>query len=139
MALIRALAFQVVDAILSNPADTTKVSLLFGNVSESDILLKESIDARAAAHPDRFSVFYVVDKPSSPSDWTGGVGYVTKAMLAEWMPAPSEKSKVYVCGPPPMYKAVCGAKGTPDDPKAQGPLGGLLLEMGYSEEGVFKF
>ena len=65
--------------------------------------------------------------------------YVTKDMLAAKLAPPSEKSMVYVCGPPPLYKAVCGAKGTPDDPKAQGELGGLLKDMGYAEAAVFKF
>ena len=36
-----------------------------------------------------------------------------------------------------MYKAICGPKGTPEDPKAQGELGGLLKELGYAN--VFKF
>ena len=35
---------QVVDEVLANPADRTKVSLVFGNVSEADILLKQAID-----------------------------------------------------------------------------------------------
>jgi len=129
---------QVVDEILANPADKTKVSLVFGNVTESDILLKEQIEARAKAHPGRFSVYYVVDKATT-SKWDGGVGYVTKDMLTSKLPAPSDKSMVYVCGPPPMYKAVCGPKGTPEDPKAQGELGGLLSEMGYTSQCVFKF
>lgn len=129
---------QVVDEVLANPADKTKVSLVFGNVSEADILLKKEIDARAKAHPERFSVHYVVDKATS-SSWAGGVGYVTKDMLAAKLPSPSERSMVFVCGPPPLYKAVCGAKGTPDDPKAQGELGGLLKDMGYAEAAVFKF
>jgi len=34
---------QVVDEVLANPADRTKVSLVFGNVSEADILLKQAI------------------------------------------------------------------------------------------------
>ena len=101
-------------------------------------LLKDSIDARAAAHPDRFSVYYVVDKAASPR-WQGGVGYVTKDMLAAKLPPPSESSMLYVCGPPLMYKAVCGSKGTPEDPKAQGEFGGLLSEMGYKKERVIKF
>ncbi len=99
-------------------------------------LLKKEIDSRVAASGGRFSVHYVVDKASSPS-WTGGVGYVTKQMLADKLPPPSEKTMVYVCGPPPMYKAVCGPKGTPEDPKAQGELGGYLGAMGYPN--VFKF
>eukprot|EP00966_Prymnesium_polylepis_P093460 2163263-Prymnesium_polylepis.1 len=134
---------QVVDEVLANPADKTKVSLIFGNLTESDILLKGEIDARVKANPDRFSAHYVVDKAPSrqfwQSAWTGGVGYVTKEMLAEKMPPPGERSMVYVCGPPPMYKAVCGPKGTKEDPKAQGELGGLLKQMGYSTASVFKF
>lgn len=53
---------QVADHILSDPSDKTKVSLIFANVSESDILLKDKIDALAAKHPDQFKVYYVVDK-----------------------------------------------------------------------------
>lgn len=65
--------------------------------------------------------------------------YVTKDMIAAKLAPPSERSMVYVCGPPPLYKAVCGPKGTPDDPKAQGELGGLLKDMGYADTAVFKF
>ena len=36
-------------------------------------LLKDAIDSRAKAHPDRFRVHYVVDRASS-SSWTGSVG-----------------------------------------------------------------
>jgi len=129
---------QVVDEILANPADKTQVSLVFANISEADILMKKDIDARAAAHPDKFKVFYVVDKTSSWF-WRGGVGYVTDAMLKTHMPPPSPSSMVYVCGPPPMYKAICGAKGTKEDPKAQGEVGGHLASLGYNKENVFKF
>lgn len=83
-------------------------------------------------------MYYVVDKASSLG-WKGGIGYVTKQMIADKLPAPSDKSMVFVCGPPPMYKAICGPKGTPEDPKAQGELGGLLNDMGYTSAGVFKF
>lgn len=53
---------QVVDEILADPADKTQVSLIFANVSEADILMKADIDKRVAAHPDKFKVYYVVDK-----------------------------------------------------------------------------
>lgn len=129
---------QVVDEILANPEDKTKVSLVFANVSESDILMKNEIDARAAKHAGRFDVYYVVDRASTPS-WNGGVGYITEPMLQDRMPLPTEMSMVYVCGPPPMYKAICGPKGTKEDPKAQGDLGGILKAMGYDQSRVFKF
>jgi cytochrome-b5 reductase len=133
---------QVIDEILVGESafgpDRTKVSLIFANVSEQDILLKQEVDRRAAAHPDRLEVFYLVDQASSV-DWRGGVGYVTKQMLAERMPPPGSENRVFVCGPPPMVKAVCGAKGTKEDRNGQGELSGMLKELGYSPEEVFKF
>ena len=56
-------------------------------------------------------------------------------MIKARMPAPGF-GKVMVCGPPAMMDAVCGPKG---EKGAQGPLGGMLKEMGYSEEDVYKF
>eukprot|EP01050_Picozoa_sp_SAG11_P013515 SAG11_NODE_1583_length_4644_cov_4.084708_3_plen_130_part_00 len=42
---------------------------------------------------------------------------------------------VFVCGPPPMYKAICGGK----IKGKQGPLDGFLKAAGFTEEMVFKF
>ena len=128
---------QVVDEILEDREDSTKVSLIFANQTESDILMKKEIDARVAANPDKLKVYYVVDKASYFSGWKGGTGYVTEEMLGAHMPKPTKDAMVYVCGPPPMYKAICGPKGTKEDPKAQGELSGLLGKMGYPN--VFKF
>jgi cytochrome-b5 reductase len=131
---------QVIDEILENPEDKTKVSLVFANVSVDDILLKKAIDARESLHPDRLTVHYVVDKaPVFPKFKLAGVGYLTTSILQSTLPPPSESSKIYVCGPPPMYKAICGAKGTKDEPYAQGELSGVLKQLGYSEAQVFKF
>ena len=54
--------------------DRTKVDLIFANVNEEDILLREDLDALAAQDPD-FNVHYVLNNP--PEGWTGGVGFVT--------------------------------------------------------------
>jgi cytochrome-b5 reductase len=87
--------------ILRDPADTTKVRLVYGNVSEGDILLKARLDALAAQHPGRFSVHYVVDKARlGGALWKGSVGYITKDLLAKHMPAPAPGNMVFVCGPP---------------------------------------
>ena len=45
---------QVIEEVLRNPADKTKLSLVFGNVTQDDILLKSRIDALAAKHPNQF-------------------------------------------------------------------------------------
>lgn len=130
---------QVADHILDNPSDKTKVSLVFANVSEGDILLKDKIDAMAAKHPDRFKVYYLVDKPNwGGIFWKGGVGYVTRDVLAAHMPPASlgAGALVMVCGPPGMMNAVSGDKA---QDKSQGELIGLLKAMGYSAEQVYKF
>lgn len=111
-----------------------RLSLLFANVSEADIIARDRLDALAAAHPN-FSVRYVVDAATSP-DWDGEVGYVNRDMLARTMPPPAPGSIILVCGPPGMMKALSGEK-LPD--KSQGPVSGLLKEMGYNEDTVFKF
>ncbi|RCH78097.1 NADH-cytochrome b5 reductase, partial [Rhizopus azygosporus] len=41
---------QIIHAIVKNPADKTKVSLIFGNVSEEDILLRKELDEIAQKH-----------------------------------------------------------------------------------------
>eukprot|EP00245_Coleochaete_scutata_P012620 TRINITY_DN491_c0_g1_i1.p1 TRINITY_DN491_c0_g1~~TRINITY_DN491_c0_g1_i1.p1 ORF type:complete len:280 (-),score=46.42 TRINITY_DN491_c0_g1_i1:331-1059(-) len=99
--------FQVARAILENPKDTTKVSLLYANVGADDILLKDEIDAMAGKYPGRFSVYYVLNNP--PPVWDGGQGFITADMIKKHLPAPSETIQILRCGPPPMMKAMAAA------------------------------
>ncbi|KXZ46595.1 hypothetical protein GPECTOR_42g806 [Gonium pectorale] len=128
---------QVIDAILDNPDDKTQISLVYANVSEADIILKDKIDALAAAHPGRFKVHYMVDKPSwGGLFWKGGVGFITKDVLAAHLPAAAKDNLVMVCGPPGMMEAVSGNK-APD--YSQGEVKGLLKELGFDTTNVYKF
>lgn len=92
---------QVVRAIIRGRAagDKTQVDLIFANVTEQDILLKEDLDA-LAKEDSGFRVHYVLDKP--PEGWTGGVGFVTADMVTKWLPKPADDVKILLCGPPPM-------------------------------------
>ncbi|KAJ5893393.1 hypothetical protein N7495_005084 [Penicillium taxi] len=127
--------YQLARQIFKNPEDRTKVTLVFGNVSEEDILLKKELNELENTYPQRFRAFYVLDKP--PKEWTGGKGYITKELLKTVLPEPKEENiKIFVCGPPPLYKAISGGKVSPTD---QGELDGSLKELGYSKEQVFKF
>lgn len=128
---------QVIEHALRDPTDKTKLSLVFANVSEGDILLKGRLDALAAKHGDRFSVRYLVEKPSLGGIfWKGGLGRVNEQEVARGCPAPGSGGIVYVCGPPPMMKAVSGDKAAD---KSQGELTGMLAAMGYKAEEVYKF
>ena len=128
--------YQLIRGIFNNPQEKTKVSLIFGNISEKDILLKEEFDAIEKDFPHRFKAFYTLDKPES-DDWPHGKGFITKDLLKEIIPDPqSENIKVFICGPPGLYKAISGAKTSPQD---QGELTGILKDLGYTKEQVFKF
>lgn len=128
--------YQLARAIFSNPEDKTKVTIVFANVTEEDILLKKELEDLENTYPQRFRAFYVLDKP--PKGWAGGKGFVSKELLKTVLPEPKEKNiKVFVCGPPGMYKAISGVKKSPKD---QGELDGSILEqLGYSKDQVYKF
>lgn len=124
---------QVISRIISNENDKTDMTLIFGNVTEEDILLRESLDEMVAAHPN-FHVHYLLDKPSK--DWKGDSGYVTKELAKKYLPPPSNDNLILVCGPPGLMKTVSGPK-APD--YTQGDLDGILKELGYTKDQVFKF
>ncbi|POS88068.1 hypothetical protein EPUL_000561 [Erysiphe pulchra] len=128
--------YQLIRAIFKNPNDKTKVTLVFGNITEEDILLRKELQELENTYPQRFRAFYVLDNP--PKSWSGEKGYISKNLLKTVLPEPKEENiKIFVCGPPPMYKAISGAKVSASD---QGELDGSILEqLGYSKDQVFKF
>ena len=67
---------QVMNEIARNPQDKTKVTLLFANVTEKDILCRSEIDKLCAEKPEQFKAYYILDRP--PPNWQGGAGYVTQ-------------------------------------------------------------
>ncbi|CAG8579895.1 580_t:CDS:2 [Paraglomus brasilianum] len=125
--------YQLINHVLSNPNDKTKMSLIYANVTEDDILLRKELDALAHAHPDRFKVYYTLDK--APKGWTQGSGHVNKEMVIENMPKTEEDVLVIVCGPPGMIRHVAGAKAKD---WSQGEIGGVLKLVGYTAEQVAK-
>lgn len=127
--------YQLIRAIFQNPSDKTKVSLVFGNIREEDILLKQELHELENTYPQRFRAFYTLDQPSD--SWAQGKGHITKDLLKTVLPEPKEENvKVFVCGPPGLYKAVSGEKVSPKD---QGELNGYLKELGYDKDQVYKF
>ncbi|KAF2721312.1 ferredoxin reductase-like protein [Polychaeton citri CBS 116435] len=127
--------YQLCRAIFNNPSDKTQVTLVFGNVSEEDILLKKEFEELEQKFPQRFRAFYLLNNP--PEGWSQGSGFINKDMLKTVLPGPKEENvKVFVCGPPGLYKAISGTKKSPAD---QGELDGYLKELGYSKDQVFKF
>ncbi|KAI9792191.1 MAG: NADH-cytochrome b5 reductase [Peltula sp. TS41687] len=83
--------------------DTTEVDLIFANVNQEDILLKEDLDQLAQEDPG-FDVYYVLNNP--PEKWDQGVGFVTPDIIRDHLPAPGPDMKLLICGPPPMVSAM---------------------------------
>jgi cytochrome-b5 reductase len=89
--------YQLIRSIFKNPNDKTSVTLIFGNITEEDILLREEFEHLENTYPRRFRAFYTLDRP--PEKWSGGKGYITKELLKTVLPEPkSENIKIFVCG-----------------------------------------
>lgn len=108
--------YQVLTHALSDKTNKTKFKLLFSNVTEADILLREEFDALKKKHPETFDVVYVLDKPGE--NWKGKIlrsyrmlsnclhynlgptGYLNADLVKEHIAPASlnDKVKVFVCG-----------------------------------------
>jgi cytochrome-b5 reductase len=127
--------YQVITHALADKTNKTKFTLLFSNVTEKDILLKEELDALKNKYPKNLDIIYVLDHPEA--NWTGPKGFISTDLIKKFVAPASlkEKVKVFVCGPPGQVAAVAGSKAG----MKQGELGGILKELGYTEDQVFKF
>lgn len=86
-------------------ADKTKLSLIFANQTEDDILLKPELDDLAKRYPEQFKLWYTLDRPKP--DWTQGKGFITDEMIKQQLFEPSPSTLVLMCGPPPMVNYAC--------------------------------
>ncbi|KAI8903678.1 hypothetical protein DFJ77DRAFT_441879 [Powellomyces hirtus] len=124
---------QLIQRVLSNPEDKTKMTLVFANIAEEDILMKDYFDSIAKKHSDRLQVRYVLEKP--PIGWRGETGYINEQLIKQVAPQPGE-GKIFICGPNQMLQAISGAKAKDF---TQGEIGGVLKKLGYKEADVYKF
>jgi cytochrome-b5 reductase len=95
--------YQLIRAICEDKTDDTEISLLYGNRSESDILMRKQLDRFAHQSNGKFKVHSMLNQ--APEGWTGGTGFVTKDVLAERMPARDPETKILLCGLPGMVNA----------------------------------
>ncbi|PVU93300.1 hypothetical protein BB559_003348 [Furculomyces boomerangus] len=110
--------YQVIQEIVRDSNDKTKIDLLYANIASEDILLRTELDRLASKHGDRLTVHYVLQTP--PEDWTGSVGYVSKELIEKHIGSPTSNKQVLLCGPPPMIKA----------------MEGNLVELGFEQPGI---
>lgn len=106
--------YQVLTHALADKSNKTKFTLLFANVTEKDILLREEFDALAKKHPDTFKVVYYISE--GDKDWKGRLlfsgaqvtskralgetGYISKEGVQKYIAGAEagNKVKIFVCG-----------------------------------------
>jgi ferredoxin-NADP reductase len=100
--------------------------LLFSSRSWDDVIYRDELDELDGGG---LKVVHTLTR-SQPPGWTGYARRVDARMLAEVGPGPTERPRVYVCGPTPFVEAVAEALvGNGHDPRAIkterfGPTGG---------------
>jgi predicted ferric reductase len=88
---------------LADHGDRRPIRLLYGNRSIEQMLFSEELEAlREKLDLD---ILLVLDNP--PEDFQGHKGFIDKEVLAKTMDHPENANwDYYICGPPPMVKAV---------------------------------
>ncbi|KAI9223741.1 hypothetical protein BC828DRAFT_375216 [Blastocladiella britannica] len=127
-------ALQILDAALGNPeaypvahaalAAWPKFSLLYFARTPADHWERAALDKLAAKYPERLQVKYVTSHEA-----------LTPELIQATMPSPGQ-GLVLVCGPDGLVRTTAGGLGRVYG--TQGPLGGLLLALGYNAAEVHK-
>jgi len=125
---------QALHAILGAGEEKQDVIMLYGSKVSEDILGKEMLDVWVKDYSDRFEVVHILSHEPEDSQWDGQRGFIDKERIDKYLPDPSvgDDLLIFVCGPPPMYDALCG-------PRNEKSLTGLLANLGFKKEQVYKF
>jgi ferredoxin-NADP reductase len=93
----------------------SRVTLLYGNRSEGEIIFRDRLEALATEFEGRFDVVLALD--DAPTGWTGIAGALSGERVAEAL-GDRVVDEWFVCGPEPMMDGVVaalGAAGVADD------------------------
>jgi cytochrome-b5 reductase len=129
---------QALHAILGDSTaktTTTKVTMLYGSKSSDDILGTALLQNWAATYPEQFQLVDILSNEPDDSAWSGERGFIDQAKLEKYIPKDiaADRLMIFVCGPPPMYNALCGPR------EEQTEVKGTLGAMGFGPSQVYKF
>ncbi|KAI5945320.1 NADH-cytochrome b5 reductase 2 [Manis javanica] len=113
---------QLIRHITRDPRDKTRMSLLLGNQTEEDILMRKELEEVARIRPDQFSLWYTLDRP--PIGWKYSSGFITADMIKEHLPPPGKSTFILVCGPPPLIQTAAHPN---------------LEKLGYTKDMIFTY
>ena len=96
--------YQLIRAICEDESDLSKISLLYANNTEEDILMRKELDEFAKKHPHKFQVQYVLSQATDT--WTGHRGFISQDLIQRYLAPADQSNKTLLCGPPPMINAM---------------------------------
>lgn len=124
---------QALNVLLETTGDETKIVMLNGNKTESDILMKAKLDDYASKYGSRFTLVNILSR-DKPAGWSGESGHIDEAKVKKYCFPPGENTSVFVCGLPALYDALCGPRG-----QKEVLPGTILSKLGYTDSMVEKF
>ena len=88
--------FQIMNYIHQNENDSTKISLIFSNKTEKDILLKDELTAITEEN-ENINVYHTLTKKDD-DEWKGDTGYIDQEMVQKYIDPPEQDVVVMYCG-----------------------------------------
>jgi ferredoxin-NADP reductase len=99
--------------------------LVYANKSKEDVMYAGEIESLKQHYGDQLTIVHSLDNVD---------GYLTPTIIKECA-GNGDRIKFLVCGPDAFLRHVCGKKQSDTD---QGPLGGILHRLGYTQHNVIK-
>ena len=95
---------QTAHALVADPESKVAIRILFANRTIEDILCKDLLDA--LEKDPRVEVWYTLDVQPE-QEWKYSMGFINEEMIKGHLPSPSDSTRIFMCGPPPMIKFAC--------------------------------
>jgi len=107
--------YQVIQKVITDPFDKTKIKMIYGNRTEDDILCREDLEKfRQVANVD---IVFTIG--SAPNTWKEETGRVTSEMIGKYLAPPEDEPVNLLCGPPAMTRAITNCLTTMGYPKSR--------------------
>ena len=94
--------YALIARVLLTDGDDTQIRVVDANKTETDILLKESLDGFEKDGKGQLEVCHVLSHPSD--GWEGKKGHVDEGIIKEALFPPEDGAVVFLCGPPGMIQ-----------------------------------
>ncbi|KAF4456771.1 hypothetical protein F53441_1207 [Fusarium austroafricanum] len=94
--------YSLLARILLSSNDKTEIRVVDANKTEADILLKDELEEFEKKANGQLKVTHVLSHAGD--SWTGQTGFVNEDIIKESLFSPSQKSVVFLCGPPAMIQ-----------------------------------